>query len=94
MTKDERAYLSKVAALGCAICRRLGYSDSPACIHHQRTGTGAAKRASHFNVAPLCHEHHLGSTGIHGMGRKAFERHYGITELDLIAETRKAVNCD
>ena len=25
---------------------------------------------------------------MHGMGRKAFERAYGVTELELLAETR------
>ena len=94
MTKAEREYLSKVAALGCAICRRMGYNDTPACIHHRRTGTGAGKRSSHFDVVPLCWEHHQGDTGLHGMGRKAFERHYGITELELIAETKRMVGYD
>jgi hypothetical protein len=36
----------------------------------------------------LCPEHYRGNTGLHGMGRKAFERAYGVTELELLAETR------
>lgn len=67
----------------------MGYLDTPAEIHHQRTGTGAAARASHRRTVPLCPEHHRGNTGLHGMGRKAFERHYGITEVELIDEVRK-----
>ena len=92
MTKSERAYLSKAAELGCAVCRMLGYGMTPAEIHHQRTGTGAGKRARNDRVVPLCPEHHIGNTGLHGMGRKAFERHYGITELELIEQTRKAID--
>lgn len=38
-------------------------------------------------VIPLCPEHHTGNTGIHGMGRKAFATHYGVTEEDLLAQT-------
>jgi hypothetical protein len=90
MKLAEKAYLNKVFERGCAICLRLGYGISPCEIHHQRTGTGAAKRASHYHVVGLCPEHHRGNTGIHGMGRKAFERHYEVTELELIEETRQA----
>jgi hypothetical protein len=32
----------------------------------------------------LCVEHHRGNTGIHGMGTKAFERHYNITQKELL----------
>lgn len=91
MTKDEKAHLNKVAALGCCICRRLGYSDTPAEIHHIRTGTGAGKRASHYEAIPLCPEHHRGNAGLHGLGRKSFERKYGITELALLDDTLRLV---
>lgn len=91
-TIAERAYMGKAAKLGCAICRMLGYGPTPAQVHHRRTGTGAGKRAAHTDTVPLCFEHHVGGSGIHGMGRKAFERAYGVTELELIEQTRKAVN--
>ena len=83
--------MAAVAALGCAICRRMGFGATPAEVHHQRTGTGAGQRASHFDTCPLCVEHHRGQTGIHGLGRKLFEMEYGVTEIDLIAETRALV---
>jgi hypothetical protein len=38
-------------------------------------------------VIGLCPEHHRGNTGIHGMGRKAFEREYGVTEEELLEIT-------
>lgn len=84
-------HLSYVARLGCAICRRLGYDDTPSEVHHQRTGVGAGRRSPDNLVIPLCPEHHRGNTGIHGMGRKAFERHYGVTEVELVAETAARV---
>ena len=85
MTKSERLFLAETAERGCALCRWLGYGVTPAQIHHVRTGTGIGRRASHFETLPLCPEHHTGATGIHGMGRRAWERKHGITELDLFA---------
>ena len=92
MTKDKKIYLSKVAALGCVVCRNLGYGESPAEIHHIRTGQGA-KRASHFDVIPLCPNHHRnGGYGVaYHAGRKAFEQAYG-SEIDLLEQTKREVN--
>lgn len=87
-TKAEREYMSRVADLGCILCKHLGLGETPAELHHPRTGVGAASRSSHFDVIPLCPEHHRGNTGLHGMGRKAFERYYGVTELDLMEKVK------
>jgi len=90
-SQTERDYMGRVAALGCILCRRLGIGGTPAEVHHPRTGTGAGRRASHMDTVPLCPEHHRGNGGIHGMGRKAFEHSYGVTELELIAQTKRDV---
>lgn len=87
-TKDERAYLGRVAGLGCCICRRLGWGDSPAEVHHQRSGVGRM-RASYSRTMPLCPEHHRGNTGIHGLGTKRFVVVYGVTEDELVEETQR-----
>ena len=84
-------WMGTVASLGCCICRRLGFGPTPAMVHHIRTGKGMGVRADDDETIPLCHEHHQGETGIHGMGRKAFEAHYGVTELELLDETRALV---
>lgn len=89
MTKQERAHLSRIADLGCVLCLRLGFHGTPAEIHHPRTGQGMSQRASHFDALPLCYEHHRGDIGVHGLGRKAFERRYNCTELDLLADARR-----
>lgn len=85
----KRRHKDKVANLGCILCRHLGLGETPAQLHHPRAGMGMGQRASDFDVIPLCHEHHLGKTGIHGMGTKAFTAKYGLTEKDLLDMTRE-----
>ena len=93
MTKDEKKYLSKVADIGCIICYRLGYIGTPAEIHHVRgMGLGMGVRSSHYDTLPLCPEHHRGKSGYHGMGRKAFERQYDVTETQLLVQVKELLN--
>ena len=85
MNKAQKQHYDKVARLGCSLCRFvLKIEDTPTEIHHIRK---AGKR----NTAPvigLCPIHHRGSsTGIHGLGRKAFEELYSITEEELLSMT-------
>jgi hypothetical protein len=83
MTKEQRKHYDNVARLGCSLCRYLGYGESPAHLHHIRR---AGKR-DNAPVIPLCPEHHTGNGGIHGMGRRAFEKVYGVTEEELLEKT-------
>lgn len=83
MNKEQRSHYDKVARLCCILCRHLELGESPCEIHHIR-------RAGKRDTAPvigLCREHHRGDTGIHGLGRRAFEREYGITEEELLEIT-------
>jgi len=86
-TAAERTHMGRVAALGCILCDHLGLGATPAQVHHIREGQGMSQRASNFLTIPLCLEHHLGKTGLHGLGTNAFERTYGLSELDLLAMT-------
>jgi hypothetical protein len=83
-TKAQKEHYGKIARLGCSLCRHLGYGETPCEIHHIR-------RAGKRDTAPvigLCPTHHRGSNdGVHGLGRKAFEKKYGLTEEDLLAYT-------
>jgi len=79
-TKDEKEHFRKLAEIGCILCWHLGYEGTPAEIHHIRRGGIRSKSP----VIPLCPEHHRGNTGIHGMGRKGFERKYEISEESLL----------
>lgn len=79
MTKAEREYLSRVAALGCIIC------GAPASIHHVRRYGETRK---HSKIVPLCHSHHQGAEGIHTLGKREFERRYMTQDAMLAAVAR------
>lgn len=85
MTNAEKLHLSRVAALGCIVCKNLYLGESPAEIHHCSSGTGLSVRADNFHVIPLCHTHHR--TGGHGVaihaGRRTWEKNLG-SEAQLL----------
>jgi len=83
-SKEEKAYLDRVASLGCIVC------PSPAQVHHIRKGYGKGQKAPHWLTIPLCQTHHTGSDGIH-YHPKIFEMRYG-DELSLLAETIRRLN--
>lgn len=87
MTSASERHLGRVGALGCILCRHLGWGETPAQVHHLREEQGAGQRASDFLTVPLCPEHHTGATGFHGLRAREFERRYKLSELDLLAMT-------
>ena len=83
MTPAKR-HMDKVARLGCVICRRLGFDESPAQLHHVAEGSG---KRSDYAVVPLCPEHHTGATGFHILGTERFcklYRVFGESEYGLL----------
>jgi len=90
-TKSEKEKYRKTAELGCSLCRHQGNEGTPAELHHIRR----TSKRSNAPVIPLCPYHHRGSnTSIHGMGRKRFEREYGITEEQLLVQTETLLNAN
>jgi hypothetical protein len=85
MNKATADHLERKAALGCIVCRNLGYGYTCAEIHHIRHGAGMSQRNGHFVSIPLCSLHHR--NGGHGVaihaGKETFENLYG-TELQLL----------
>lgn len=73
------------------LCRRLygPHDPGPVELHHLRTGGWG--KGDYKTLIPLCREHHQGNTGVHGMGTKAFERHYGLTQQDLLDDALRAI---
>jgi hypothetical protein len=82
MNKKDKKRHDNIARLGCVLCYYLGINDTPAELHHVRRFGGKRSAAP---ILPLCTEHHRGSTGVHGLGAKAFERHYEV-EFDTLIE--------
>lgn len=86
-TPVERFYMGVVARLGCVVCRRLGFANTPAEVHHIAEGSGPT---SNYAVAPLCPAHHdeaRKGTGFHGMGTERFCKIYkvpGSSEYGLL----------
>ena len=84
MASSSKTHYNKVAELGCCLCHRLygEHEPGPVELHHLRSGGWG--KGDHMTVMGLCVEHHRGNTGIHGMGTKAFERHYNVTQRELL----------
>lgn len=85
MTKAEQRYLSKVAALPCALCGCEGVH-----IHHAREGQGMAQRAQNWLAIPLCQDCHTGPHGFHGDRQLLKARK--VDEMDLLAMTIERLN--
>lgn len=93
-TNAERMHMGKVAALGCIACRKIGYNDTPAELHHLRDGYGKGQRSSHYEIIPLCPAHHRGTLGlsvpsIH-LSKFDFIDAFG-TERELLAEVLELI---
>lgn len=84
MTKEESEHIQAVVDLGCIACRMDGIITPQVEVHHIRAGVGKGQRASHYDVLPLCYQHHRGIAGYH-KSPKRFEERYG-REHDLLRE--------
>jgi hypothetical protein len=88
-TKAQKEHYNKVANLGCILCCYLNLGKGGGIeIHHIRRFGGKRDNAP---VIGLCPEHHRGNKGVHGLGHKGFEKHYGISEHELLDLTTAAL---
>ena len=88
MSAAGSRHMERVAGLPCCVCEHMGRPHVYGVqVHHIREGQGAAQRADDMLTIPVCYEHHLGASGIHGLGRKWFYARYKIDELQLLAAT-------
>ena len=93
MSRDKQAsnYLGRVKQLDCVLCAALNMpQESVTEAHHLRSGHGMSDRASDYLVIALCVDCHRGPNGFHGT--KTLMKLAKMTELDLLAETIKALN--
>lgn len=88
MSAAGSRHMERVAGLPCCVCEHMGRPHVYGVqVHHIREGQGAAQRADDMLTIPVCYEHHLGASGIHGLGRNGFYARYKIDELQLLAAT-------
>ena len=88
MKNTIKKHYNQVASIGCILCHYLGLGQTDCEIHHIRRFGGKRDNAP---VIGLCPEHHRGNTGVHGLGHKGFEKHYGISEHELLDLTTEAL---
>lgn len=92
MTKAEKAHKEALAGLGCVLCRRLygPHDPAPVELHHLRTGGWG--KGDYTTLIPLCFLHHRGAEGIHTLGTKAWVRHFGFTQTDLLIDAKRLLH--
>ncbi|MAK91906.1 MAG: hypothetical protein CMI13_11810 [Oleibacter sp.] len=87
MNKADKARFDALTDQGCIVCRLVLSVWTPPDIHHLRSGVGMGQRSGHERTIPLCHTHHQGQWGIHAMGTRAWEAHFGYSEERLLTIT-------
>jgi hypothetical protein len=87
-TAEEKRHMDSVAEMGCIVCA-MKFIFNPAEIHHIN---GKVKEGCHFQVLPLCFEHHRKGNDKEPISRhpykKRFESAYG-TEKELLEKVNK-----
>jgi hypothetical protein len=94
-TKKEKEHWQQVRELGCIIADI--HCSQKIDIHHP-TGAGMGLKSSHFDVIPLCTNHHSAQTPLpfgHAVhkGTKSFEQNYG-TQQSMLEKVRKLLGRD
>jgi hypothetical protein len=86
MTNDEKRHKAKLADMACIICERIygQHAGGGVELHHLRAGGWG--KGDYKTLIPLCFNHHRGAEGIHTMGTKAWARHFGVSQTDLLNE--------
>ena len=92
-TKKYRSeYLSKLADLGCIICKKMGFPNSPAEIHHIRyKDLGMSRRSKARECIPLCPNHHRNGSESYHYSPKKFNAKWG-SQKELLQEVLTYVN--
>ena len=87
----NKKHLARLFDLGCIICKKLGFPNSPPQIHHIKyKDLGMSRKASDFEAIPLCYLHHLGKEGYHYSPKK-FNVKWG-SQKELLQEVLTYVN--
>ena len=85
--KQERAYMGRVAELGCVICGGIPE------IHHNTKNRGYGAKSSNYDIIPLAVRFHRGEEGIHHIGVKTWEDKYSDQD-DLVKQVKLRLYAD
>jgi hypothetical protein len=88
-TKAAQDHKAKLAAMSCVICERIIGQHPGGNVHLHHLRTGGWGKGDWRTLIPLCYTHHQGAVGIHTMGTKAWERHFDVSQKDLLELTNE-----
>ena len=91
MSAKGSRHMGRVARVPCVLCARMGLGETPAQVHHLKYGQGASDRADDMLTVALCPEHHTGASGVHKLKEHGLYLRYRCSELDLLADTLRAM---
>tara|TARA_R100001198_G_scaffold52889_1_gene29727 strand:- start:128 stop:415 length:288 start_codon:yes stop_codon:yes gene_type:complete len=89
--KKIKEHYQKVAELGCIVCQKMGYYDTPAEIHHIHQKFMLGRKADYLETIPLCPYHHRTSNEAFHHSPKLFTEKWG-TQEELLEETRRLLD--
>ena len=84
MSAAGKRWMERVAGLPCLVCKLMALQQEGRTHVHHCFDTA---HRSDLLVIPLCHLHHEGPLGFHGLGQRTFNMRYGTDETHLLAET-------
>jgi hypothetical protein len=82
---NQQQYEDRLRALPCIVCFHMSLKGRCQELHH----LGDAEERDDTNQVPLCFDHHQGPNGIHGLHRREFHRRYRLSDLQMLAITRR-----
>lgn len=82
---NQAQYEARLRQLPCIVGFHIGLTCRCEELHH----AGPADERDDMNLVPLCNAHHEGPLGVHGLHRRAFERHYRLSDFKMLAITRR-----
>lgn len=77
-------YETRLRLLPCIVGHVTGQGCQCEELHH----AGEATERNDWAQIPLCREHHVGATGVHGLHRREFHARYKLTDVQMLALTR------
>ena len=91
-TKHKKIHYEKLISVGCIICRKMGFPNSPAEIHHIRyKDLGISRRSKARECIPLCPNHHRNGPESYHYSPKRFNEKWG-SQKELLQEVLTYVN--